>query len=349
MMQIKILEGTYKIRGRDVDLSGMVFPLVEKFKVGAKGGYVTVDGKAVQGFPDRAIKIMCSGEHAYEDAGKAKSTKREETDEETIERMRKAEAEAAQDATSEAVDKIEDAASAETLTEAERQTLTEALTEVEKKPGPWSGDFAFGFLSTTGSSEATTYNNKLGLIYSVERFKNDFAFNAIYGEQEGVRSVERYAVTDQLDYNVNVRDFAFVALDFEKDLFGSIRERTSQTVGYGRRLFRGPVHTLNVSAGGGSRQQLPQDGGGREYDFIARFSADYLWKITETSSFSQKFRLETGVENTFTEAISELKLNIIGNVSTNISFTARDNSVTSFDSQRTDTFTAVNLGYQFGK
>jgi len=88
MMQIKILEGTYKIRGRDVDLSGMVFPLVEKFKVGAKGGYVTVDGKAVQGFPDRAIKIMCSGEHAYEDAGAAKSTKREETDEETIERMR---------------------------------------------------------------------------------------------------------------------------------------------------------------------------------------------------------------------------------------------------------------------
>ena len=88
MMQIKILEGTYKIRGKDVDLSGMVFPLVEEFKVGAKGGYVTVDGKAVAGSPDRAIKIMCSGTHAYEDAGKAKSTKREETDEETIERMR---------------------------------------------------------------------------------------------------------------------------------------------------------------------------------------------------------------------------------------------------------------------
>ena len=87
-MQIKILEGTYKIRGKDVDLSGMVFPLVEEFKVGAKGGYVTVDGKAIQGFPDRAIKIMCSGTHAYEDAGKAKSTKREETDEETIDRMR---------------------------------------------------------------------------------------------------------------------------------------------------------------------------------------------------------------------------------------------------------------------
>ena len=49
MQNIRILEGTYKIRGKDVDLSGMVFPLVEEFKVGAKGGYVTVDGKAVAG------------------------------------------------------------------------------------------------------------------------------------------------------------------------------------------------------------------------------------------------------------------------------------------------------------
>ena len=85
---IRILNGTYKIRGKDVDLNGMVFPLVEGFKVGAKGGYVTVDGKSVAGFPDRNIKIACDSEDAYEDAGAAKVTKREESDEEVIERMR---------------------------------------------------------------------------------------------------------------------------------------------------------------------------------------------------------------------------------------------------------------------
>ena len=88
MGNIRILNGTYKIRGKDVDLAGMVFPLVEEFKVGARGGYVTVDGSAVAGFPDRNIKIMCDAENAYELAGKAKVTKREETDEETIDRMR---------------------------------------------------------------------------------------------------------------------------------------------------------------------------------------------------------------------------------------------------------------------
>jgi hypothetical protein len=85
---IRIVQGTYKIRGKDVDLAGMVFPLVEGFKVGAKGGYITVDGKSVAGFPERNIKIACDGEDAYEDAGNARVTKRDESDAEVIERMR---------------------------------------------------------------------------------------------------------------------------------------------------------------------------------------------------------------------------------------------------------------------
>lgn len=88
MQNIRINEGTYKIRGKDVDLQGMVFPLVEEFKVGARGGYVTVDGSAVAGFPARNIKIMCDSADAYEIATSAKVTKREESDEETIERLR---------------------------------------------------------------------------------------------------------------------------------------------------------------------------------------------------------------------------------------------------------------------
>lgn len=88
MKNIRIIEGTYKIRGKDTDLNGMIFPLVEGYKVGAKGGYVTVDGKAVAGFPDRNIKISVSGPEAYEDAGAAKIKQREETDAEVIERLR---------------------------------------------------------------------------------------------------------------------------------------------------------------------------------------------------------------------------------------------------------------------
>ena len=82
-----IKEGTYKIRGKDVELKGMVFPLVEEFKVGAKGGYVTVDGRAIAGFPDRNIKIACDSAEAYTST-KAKTESRKESDEETVERIR---------------------------------------------------------------------------------------------------------------------------------------------------------------------------------------------------------------------------------------------------------------------
>jgi len=88
-MNITIVEGTYKIRGKDVDLAGLTFPLVEEFKVGAKGGYVTVDGTAVPGFPDRNIKIMCNSADAYTTADETqKIVAREESDDEVIERIR---------------------------------------------------------------------------------------------------------------------------------------------------------------------------------------------------------------------------------------------------------------------
>ena len=87
--QIEIKSGTYKIRGKDVELAGMVFPMVEEFKVGSQGGYVTVDGSAMAGFPDRNIKIKVTDNSSVSNYAvtKARShTVREETDEETIER-----------------------------------------------------------------------------------------------------------------------------------------------------------------------------------------------------------------------------------------------------------------------
>jgi hypothetical protein len=88
-MNIKIVDGTYKIRGKDTDVSGLVFPMVEEFKVGNKGGYVTVDGAAVNGFPDRNIKIKVTGPEDYEQVGAdVKTTERKESDAEIVERIR---------------------------------------------------------------------------------------------------------------------------------------------------------------------------------------------------------------------------------------------------------------------
>ena len=89
MQNVTIIEGTYKIRGTDTSVAGFTFPLVEEFKIGKAGGYVTVDGTAVAGFPDRNLKIKCGGPEDYEIVGTdVKVSQREESDEEIIERIR---------------------------------------------------------------------------------------------------------------------------------------------------------------------------------------------------------------------------------------------------------------------
>ena len=86
-MNIVIKDGTYKIRGKETSINGMIFPLVDEYKVGANGGYVTVDGRAVNGFPDRNIKIKVESVDSYSSVDSA-PTQREETDEEIIDRLR---------------------------------------------------------------------------------------------------------------------------------------------------------------------------------------------------------------------------------------------------------------------
>lgn len=65
MTQIRILKGEY----RNNDMSGRVFPMIRQYQVGAKGGFVTVDGTAYNGMPQ--IRIRVESFRDYEVVGEA--------------------------------------------------------------------------------------------------------------------------------------------------------------------------------------------------------------------------------------------------------------------------------------
>lgn len=66
---IEIREGSYRIRGQETSMAGYRFELVEQFKQGAHGGYVTVAGGSAEpknsGIPDRGIRIRCTNQDSY--------------------------------------------------------------------------------------------------------------------------------------------------------------------------------------------------------------------------------------------------------------------------------------------
>ena len=92
---IEFKEGTYNINGKPQSVAGMVFPLVEETREDDKGYYVTVDARAIRGFPDRNIRIRVAGptgsysitDHAVTEHIEKHTTN--ETDEEIKARLRK--------------------------------------------------------------------------------------------------------------------------------------------------------------------------------------------------------------------------------------------------------------------
>ena len=81
-------DGTFKLRGKEVSVAGQTLPVVEGYKVGVRGGYVTVNGAAVPGFPDRNIKVMVSGADSVTESTDSVAAAEPESDNETIERIR---------------------------------------------------------------------------------------------------------------------------------------------------------------------------------------------------------------------------------------------------------------------
>lgn len=214
---------------------------------------------------------------------------------------------------------------------------------------PWSGEVSAGYVATSGNTDTSTSNAKAEVVYTQKAWRNTFNALAINSEQAGLRTTERYAFGDKADINLTEHDYAFLSVEFEKDLFGAVRERTSETAGYGRKILTGPEHTLEAEIGGGARQTEAQGTGEKASDTIGRGRLAYKWKFTETSHFGQVVKVESGESNTFTEAVTDLKLALVGKLFATASYTLRQNSDVPPLAKKTDTITTIGLGWSFGK
>ena len=90
MTNVRFKSGYFSFKSREVDVTDKVLPLAQGFKIGVRGGYVTVDGKAVAGYPDRNIKVYVNSENDFEEVDDSVTAtgSEGETDEQIIERLR---------------------------------------------------------------------------------------------------------------------------------------------------------------------------------------------------------------------------------------------------------------------
>lgn len=215
-----------------------------------------------------------------------------------------------------------------------------------------TGKVELGALQTSGNSETSSYNTKFSLVHTRGEWENKFTGSAFFAEEEDESTAERYAAGLRSSYDFTEFNYVFVNLTYDKDLFGGVRERTTQTIGYGRKLLATKRHDLRLEAGAGARQELPQDTGPgepeRNSEAIYRGALFYEWDISDTSTFNQTLSVESGSDNTYSESVTALKLTIVGPTFASISYTVQNNSDVPAGTEETDTFLSVSLSYEFG-
>jgi len=221
-----------------------------------------------------------------------------------------------------------------------------SLMAQEEAEGPWSGNATLGYLATSGNTENSTLNTGFELGYKIGKWQHIATLKAINSSEEDTTTAEAYEVGLKSERNLTDKDFLFGKLDWRKDRFSGFDTQFSQVVGYGRRLINTDKHSLNAEIGAGARQSERQDGT-EEDETVFSGGLYYNWAFSETAAFSQDLTTEVGADNTYSESITKVSAQLIGNLALVASYTIKHNSEVVAGTEKKDTYTALSLEYGF--
>jgi putative salt-induced outer membrane protein len=216
----------------------------------------------------------------------------------------------------------------------------------EPAADPLTGKFELGYLATSGNTETSSLNSKLGMVYDAQQWRHSLDAAVVQAEDSGVTTAERHQLGAKSDYKFNESDYLFITVNWEQDRFAGFEQRTSEAVGYGRRILKSERHSLDAELGAGARQTTPVLGPDVS-ESILRAAAKYKWSIAEGATFDQSLVVESGESNTYLESVSALAAKLIGSWSMKFSYTIKHNSDVAVGLENTDTYTAVGIEYGF--
>ena len=212
--------------------------------------------------------------------------------------------------------------------------------------GPWSGKVALGYLASSGNTDTSAFNFSSETNFDRNAWHHTLVLRALGSSTDGDTTAEAYRAAYKLKYDYSKRTYVFGLVDWDKDRFSGYDQQLYEALGFGRRILESERHELSAELGAGARQSDLRDGSSAD-EFVGFASAEYSLKISENSSFDQKFGSFFGSENTYLESISELRAKVVGGIALVLSYTVKHNTEVPAGSKKTDTYSAVSLEYAF--
>ena len=218
----------------------------------------------------------------------------------------------------------------------------------------WEGEAELGVLMTSGNTDETNINGRLGLVHEVVSWRNIAEFRSNYSEAEDETTTEKYKASLETNYKFDENQYFFLRGAYERDRFSGYDFESTATTGYGNRVWnQGERSFLDLSVGGGYRynklEEVNTDGENEEKEAIARLAAQFDYALSENSLFRQKLSTEIGLDenNVISQSETALKANVVGNLSMKLAYRVEHVSDAPAGTESTDTETSISLLYGF--
>lgn len=223
---------------------------------------------------------------------------------------------------------------------------TESIPLTGEPQDAFAGRINFGYIAASGNTETTNLNGKLELGWDRADWRHAVVASSIYSKDDVATIAENYRAAYKADRKLGGQNYLFGSVSWEQDEFSGYDQRTTQAIGYGRRLLESDTHTLDLEIGVGARQSELITGVEQD-ETIGRLAGDYLWKFGVNSDFSQQIVVESGSLNTYLESISAVTSQLLGELDLVVSYTVKRNSDVPVGRKNTDTYTTVSVQYTF--
>jgi len=210
----------------------------------------------------------------------------------------------------------------------------------------WTTEIEGGAVRTSGNTSTQTVNGKAKIVAEYTQWRQTLKGSALNTRDNNATTGEKYDVSLKTDYKLSDRSYLFLRLGYESDRFSGYRSRVTETLGYGRDLFKTETFLWNLELGGGARQDHLTDNT-RKQATIFRGSSLATWKISDSAKFSEEVSEEGGKNGWVTKSTTALQTQVYGSLSSKIYFSLTHTSQVPAGKKKLDTETGISLVYAF--
>lgn len=221
----------------------------------------------------------------------------------------------------------------------------------EEIKSPLTTSAELGFIRTTGNTENQTIALKGDIVYEVEKWRHTGHAEG-YGQEakddqgDSVVSAERYELSGKSDYKFTELDYVYGIIKLVKDRFSGFDYNHIVSSGYGHKVIKQDNMELDLEIGPGVRFFKIENGVSDE-EAILRLAANYWWKISDTSTFTQELSTDIGEEITSTESVTGIQASINSTLALRFTYTIRHRSKVPDDNVKKDTEAAMTLVFTY--